>query len=70
MNDIYRAGDKDEAKKVADRWISEAEKVIEPPRIEIEKAAAMYLAMVSAMNKYDANAIAINCLGGIYSGFP
>ena len=28
----------------------------------------MYLAMVSALKKYNANAITINCLGGIYSG--
>ncbi|MBN1293889.1 MAG: hypothetical protein JXB48_18760 [Candidatus Latescibacteria bacterium] len=68
MNDIYRAVEKTEAKKWADRWVSEAEKVIEPPLIEVEKAAAMYLAMVNAMQKYHANAITINCLGGIYSG--
>ena len=60
--------DKAEAKKWADKWINEAEKVVEPSREEIEKSATMYLAMKTLMDENKAQAITINCLGGFYGG--
>jgi len=57
-----------EARKWADRWINEAEKVVEPSKEEIKKSAAMYLAMCSLMQQYKAHAITANCLGGFYEG--
>lgn len=57
-----------EARKWADRWIHEAEKVVELSREEIEKSGAMYLAMNDLMLQHKAQAIAINCLGGFYGG--
>ena len=60
--------DKAEAKKWADKWINEAEKVVEPSREEIEKSATMYLAMKKLMDENKAQAITINCLGGFYGG--
>ena len=68
INEAYKKVDPKQIKKCTDRWISEAEKVIEPPRTEIEKAAGMYLAMFDIMEKHNARAITVNCLGGIYSG--
>jgi hypothetical protein len=68
LNDAYAMADKAEAKKWADKWISEAEKVIEPSQEEIEKSAAMYLAMKKLMDENKAQAITINCLGGFYGG--
>lgn len=68
INEAYKAVKPSEAKKWADHWISEAEKVVEPSRKDIEKAAAMYLAMFDLVQKYHAKAITVNCLGGIYSG--
>jgi hypothetical protein len=68
LNESYVAADKAEAKKWADKWISEAEKVVEPGREEIEKSAGMYLAMKKLMEENKAQAITINCLGGFYSG--
>ncbi|MBL7092834.1 hypothetical protein ISS22_02555 [candidate division KSB1 bacterium] len=68
INKAYKKADPNKIEKCADRWIKEAEKVIEPPRSEIEKAAGMYLAMFDIMQKYNARAITVNCLGGIYSG--
>lgn len=68
INDSYKKVKSSDAKKCAGRWISEAEKVIEPTREEIEKSAAMYLAMLDLMQQNKAQAITINCLGGIYSG--
>ena len=45
-----------------------AQEVVEPPRDEIEKSAAMYVAMKALMNKHGARGISINCLGGFYGG--
>jgi hypothetical protein len=68
LNDAYTSADKAEAKKWADKWINEAEKVVEPSREEIEKSATMYLAMKKLMDENKAQAITINCLGGFYGG--
>ena len=68
INAAYKAVKPADAGKVADKWIAGAEKVIEPSRQDIEKAAAMYLAMSGLMTKYSADAITVNCLGGIYGG--
>ncbi len=56
------------AKDQAGKWIKDAAKVIEPSREEIEKSAAMYLAMRTVLDNRQAQAIAINCLGGFYGG--
>ena len=68
LNDAYIGADKAEVKKWADKWISEAEKVVEPSREEIEKSGAMYLAMKTLMEENKAQAITVNCLGGFYGG--
>ncbi len=68
INEAYKKADKTEAKRWADRWIKEAEKVIEPSRSDIEKSALMYLAMLELLKKYRAQAITVNCLGGFYGG--
>ncbi len=68
INGIYKNIKSKDAEAVAEKWINESEKVIEPPREEIVKAAAIYLSMVELLEKHNAQAITINCLGGIYSG--
>ena len=68
INAAYKKVDPKEAKKCAQRWIQEAQKVVEPSREELEKSAAIYLAMVDLLKKNNAQGITINCLGGIYSG--
>lgn len=68
INEAYQKVKSSDAKECADRWIRNAEKVIEPTRQEIEKSASMYLAMFNLMQKHNAQGITINCLGGIYSG--
>lgn len=68
VNELYKKVKPSEAKKCAERWISEAEKVIEPSREEIEKSSAMYLTMVELLQQNNAQAITINCLNGIYNG--
>jgi len=68
INESYKKVKKELVKERADTWIRNAEKVIEPSHAEIEKAAGMYLAMCDLMKQHHAQAITINCLGGIYSG--
>jgi len=68
LDGMYFKADRDEAAEWADRWIGQAEKVIEPTRKEIVDSGAMYLAMKELMKQHGADAIAINCLGGFYGG--
>jgi hypothetical protein len=68
MDAEYQKADRDQAAQFADRWIAQAEKVIEPTRQDVEDAGAMYGAMRELLKQHDAQAIAINCLGGFYGG--
>jgi L-fucose isomerase-like protein len=47
----------------ADRWIREAEKVVEPTRADVLKGARMYIAMRNLLAQHQADAITMNCLG-------
>ena len=69
LDEAYQKADRDEAAQFADRWIAGAEKVIEPTRDEIVDSGAMYAAMCDVLKRHEAQAIAINCLGGFYGGF-
>ncbi len=68
LHGMYLQADRDEAAECAERWIGQAEKVIEPSRDDIVDSGAMYLAMKKLMRQNGADAIAINCLGGFYGG--
>jgi hypothetical protein len=68
INAAYAQADRVRARECARRWIKQARRVVEPTPAEIEKSAAMYLAMRGLLDKYQARAITINCLGGFYSG--
>ncbi len=68
INEFYKKMSAKDIKECTDNWIKNAEKVVEPSREEIEKSAAIYLSMRNLMKKYDARAITVNCLGGVYSG--
>jgi hypothetical protein len=49
-------------------WIKPAKKIVEPSRDEIIKSARMFLAMKNVMAQERAQAITINCLGGLPIG--
>jgi hypothetical protein len=68
INENYRNIKQKDALVIAEKWIREAEKIIEPSKEEIVKSATIYLSMLKLMENYQAQAITINCLGGIYSG--
>jgi len=68
LNAYYEKTDGAEAEKIADKWIREALKVVEPTREEIVKSARMYLALKRAMQDSDADAVTIDCLNLYYGG--
>jgi hypothetical protein len=68
INDAWKAADKDRSRAIADRWEKTAERIAGVTRETLETSAAMYLGMKSVLKKHEANAIAINCLGGFYGG--
>lgn len=68
LADAYDRADLDAAKAFADRWMQQAEKVLEPGRSAIEDSGKMYLAMKELLDKHGAQGISINCLGGFYGG--
>jgi L-fucose isomerase-like protein len=67
INKRYEAVTEKQYIAKADEWIKRAKKVVEPKTEEIRKSAAMYLAMAGVMEDHKAQAITVNCLGGIYS---
>jgi len=68
LNRFYNEAALDKASNQAKLWIRNARKVIEPNKAEIERSARIYLAMSSLLQKYQAQAIAIDCLGLFYGG--
>lgn len=68
LNRYYREASLEEAEKWADKWISEALRVVEPSRDEIVKAGRMYLAMKRLLMEENASAITVDCLTLVYSG--
>ncbi len=68
VNDAWKAADPDAAREVADRWQRGAALVSEVSQETLQASAAMYLGMKAVMQKRQANAITVNCLGGFYGG--
>jgi len=62
----YEAADTDQARQIAESWVSTAEKVVEPTIEEIVDSARMYLALKKIMDQEKANAVTIDCLGMVY----
>lgn len=68
VNEAWEKADRARAREWAERWIREAERVVEPTRAEIESSAAMYLALRRLLEERGAEAVTMNCLGGVYGG--
>ncbi len=68
LNEAYTKADRAEAERWANRWIRGARKVVEPTRDEVNKSAAIYLAMQDLMQQHRAQALAIDCLTLFYGG--
>jgi hypothetical protein len=68
INDAWNSADKDEARNIVERWQKSASAIVDVPFETLETSAAMYIGMKSVLNKHNANAITVNCLGGFYGG--
>jgi hypothetical protein len=66
VNQAWENANKDEAKTIAEVWQKNSFEVIDVPFDEIQNSAAMYLGMRDVLQKHNANAITVNCLGGFY----
>ena len=64
----HEAADQAASRAFADRWVAEAQAVVEPSQADIVGSGAMYVAMQDVMRKHGASGISINCLGGFYGG--
>ena len=68
FNALYEQVDGHQAAEWADRWIKEADKVVEPTPEWIRKAGAVYLATLELLKRYDTYTVTMNCLGGFGAG--
>ncbi|MGB6370814.1 MAG: hypothetical protein WBF68_07255 [Atribacterota bacterium] len=65
LHNIYKVVSDIIAENIADNWIGEALRVVEPTREEIIKSAKMYLAINKVMTAKEADAVTIDCYGQI-----
>jgi len=68
FNTFYAQVDRNHANELADRWIKDADRVVEPTVEVIRKAAAVYLATRALLQQYGTDTVTMNCLGGFASG--
>lgn len=59
-----------DAKEEAQRWISEAEQVIEPSPDEVYRSCKLALAFEKLMNEENASVITADCYGTMYHNLP
>jgi len=64
----YDKADENGARRYQRRWMEEALRVVEPDAEEILRSARMYLALKTAMEEQEADAITVDCLGLYYDG--
>ena len=64
----YEAVDPAAASQEAERFTAGALRVVEPPHDQIQRALRFYLGVKNLLRQQKANAIAIDCLGGINRG--
>jgi len=65
---LYEKTDRDQALECASHWHRRADKVMEPEAEAINKAGAVYLAMLELLKKYRTDNVTMNCLGGFAAG--
>jgi L-fucose isomerase-like protein len=71
FDELLAAVDESQAKAEAERWISEAKKIIEPVREDMLKAARVSLALDQLVEEEQAQGLAVGtCMGWLNRGFP
>ena len=64
----YNNTDNNKATKIAEKWIQEAQSIVEPTKDEILKSARMYLALKTAVEDHKVDAISIDCIMMYFTG--
>jgi L-fucose isomerase-like protein len=67
---IYEHIDAKEAERETKRWISHAEKVVEPSRDEIYRSCRLALAFQKIVDEEEATALMVDCYGSMYRKLP
>ncbi len=70
VSERYNAVDETAANAETDRWIKQAEKVVEPPRDEIYRSARLALAFEKLLADEQATVITVDCYGSMYRKLP
>lgn len=68
--DAYESISEADARAEADRWISQAEAVMEPSRDEIVRSCRLALAFEKLLEKEDATVMTVDCYGTMYQQLP
>jgi hypothetical protein len=66
----YNSIDKGAAEAETERWIKQAQKVVEPPRDEIYRSAKLALAFEKVLAEEQATVITVDCYGSMYRKLP
>ncbi len=66
MLDVYKSIKDSEAKAEADRWIKNAERIIEPSREDIFKSSKLALAFEKLMDEEEATVMTVDCYGTMW----
>jgi len=65
---LYEKVDMDQAREWAGRWRGAAESTAGPEGEAVDRAAAVYLATLELLKKYNTDSVTMNCLGGFAAG--
>jgi len=68
LNQAWKEADPEEAATFAERWKKEATHIQDVNDQTLLNSAKMYVGMKSLLQRYGAQAITVNCLGGFYGG--
>ncbi len=68
LTDAFNAIDEQTAEREAERFVRQALRVVEPSADEIRRALRFYLGVKRLLAAEEANAVTIDCLGGIHRG--
>ncbi len=63
LQKAYEEADEKEVIEDAEKWLKEAENIVEPTKEDVMKASRMYIAMKNLMRNANAQALTMNCLG-------
>lgn len=63
LQQAYNDASEEEVIADTQRWIQEAQEIVEPKEEDIRKGARMYIGMKNLLRNYNAQAITMNCLG-------